>query len=216
MGLSPQQAKLLLDTDTLNLAEKVKAKKSLSPREREMLESIAASGGDHKPNTKTFADNQVELGEILGVNRRTVIRWLKIEGNPGAETNGKYNVTIWREWARINGLKFTDTDDLDKSALQARNILLQNERLELANAEKRKLLIPRELAKQVFTQLIFAAKSRCFTGIPRFVTLARMAKDTVDASEEIRKEFNDIWEQLTNGGWFDEKPIIENDEHQDN
>ena len=109
----------------------------------------------------------------------------------------------------LNGRKFDD--DLDKSALQARNILLQNERLELANAEKRKLLIPRDLAKQVFTQLIFAAKSRCFTGIPRFVTLARMAKDTVDASEEMRKEFNDIWEQMTDGKWFDEKSITQDE-----
>jgi hypothetical protein len=32
-----------------------------------------------------------------------------------------------------------------------------------------------------------------------------MAKDTTDASEEIRKEFHDIWEQLAKGDWYIEK-----------
>jgi hypothetical protein len=149
MGLSPQQAKLLLDSNALNLAQKVKDKKPLSASEIGMLENIAESGGDNKQSAKTFADNQVELSEILGVTRRTIQNWLKEKGNPKTEPNGKYNILIWREWARIQGRKFNDPDEFDKSALQARNILLQNERLELANAEKRELLIPRELAKQI-------------------------------------------------------------------
>jgi hypothetical protein len=205
MGLSPQLAKMTLEANALNLVQKVKEKKQLTASEIATLEAIAAGGSaESKPAGKTFADNQVELAAILGVERRTIQRWLKEPNCPPTESNGKYNVVVWREWARINGRKFNDDAELDKSALQARNILLQNERLQLANAEKRKGLIPRELAQQVFAQLIMEAKSRCFAGIPRFVTMARIAKDTTEASEEIRKEFNDIWDYLTKGKWFTE------------
>jgi hypothetical protein len=34
--------------------------------------------------------------------------------------------------------------------------------------------------------------------------MARLAKDTTEASEQIRKEFADIWDHLTTGNWFQE------------
>lgn len=208
MPLSPNQAQILLETDALNLAQKVKNQKPLTATERRSLEAIANSGGDSKTSIKTFVGNQIELANALGVTHRSIQNWLKMKGNPGKQADGRYHVQSWREWARVNGRKCDDNSQ-DKSALQARNILLQNERLELANTEKRNLLIPRALAKQIFTQLVTAVKSRCFSGIPRIVTLARMAKDTVEASEELRKEFNDIWEQMTHGEWFKEAPIAQ-------
>ncbi len=199
MAISPKQAKKLLDKNVKNIEVAVQNGKVLTSVQIAALQAVAAQQSTIE---KKVASNQVELAQIFGVNRKTVQRWLKIEGNPGAESNGTYNVIIWREWCHVNGHKFDDDDGLDKSSLQARNILLQNERLQLANEEKRGKLIPREMAKQIFTQLVFAAKSRCFTGIPRVVTLARMAKDTTEACEEIRKEFEDIWSQLNKGDWY--------------
>lgn len=204
--LSPQQAQILLETDLLNLVHKVKNKNTLTARERKSLEAIAHGKG----GAKSYVQNQVELAEAIGVHHRTIQNWLRIDGNPGKQADGRYHVPSWREWARVNGRKVEAGPD--KSALQAQHILLQNERLQLANEKAKAALIPREMAKQIFTQLVLAAKTRCFAGIPRLVTLARVAPDTTEATEEIRKEFADIWGQLTSGEWYNER-LIANDAH---
>jgi hypothetical protein len=48
----------------------------------------------------TFAPNQTELARELGVDRRTIRRWRRIEGNPGCQADGRLDVDAWREWIR--------------------------------------------------------------------------------------------------------------------
>lgn len=48
---------------------------------------------------------QVELANILGVDLRTVKRWLKEEGNPGHKSDGRYPIKAWQDWVLENGKK---------------------------------------------------------------------------------------------------------------
>lgn len=131
MGLSPSQAKILLDRNALNYAEKVKSGKPLSPSEIAMLESIADGVQAGEISGKRFAENQVELAEMLGVERKTIQRWLKRKDAPGKQSNGSFDVLTWREYARRVGRKDSyGEDDLDAQQARAKNILLQNEKLE--------------------------------------------------------------------------------------
>jgi len=98
-------------------------------------------------------------------------------------------------------------DDLSHATLKARHTLLQNKRLENRLAIERKYWIPKEVVRQVFTQFVTEAKQRCFNGIIRIVTLARVAPDSTAAAEEVRKEVQEVWRSLENSEWF--KPSVE-------
>ncbi len=142
-SISPTQAKALLAKNTLNLATKLNGGKTLTPKEVEQLEEIAK--GDVQ-TAKKYASSQVELAAALGVERRTVIRWLKKPGCPGAESNGTYNLYLWREWAKANELKLAIDDDEDltaeKNRLTAKQILLQNQKLEFQLGVLKKEYVP--------------------------------------------------------------------------
>jgi hypothetical protein len=202
MGLSPQQAKILLDKNGLNLAEKLKSGKTLTPREVEMLEQIAATGAEL--NTKPWAANQVELAEALGVDRKTIQRWSKEADCPGHEPNGNYNIQRWRKWAADHGKRkgHDDGDDIDAVREKAISLKLANERLRNRIAIEKDEWMPRVVAKQVFSKLVVECKARNYAAIVRFVTLARMAPDTTAAIESVRKEMDEIWKAMTDSRWF--------------
>jgi hypothetical protein len=74
--LTSEQAEILLKADLRNLAKKVQQGKTLSVAERNILQSALAG---QSPSAAEFAKNQVELAEILGVDRKTIQRWRKIK-----------------------------------------------------------------------------------------------------------------------------------------
>src|SRR5881392_2592087 len=80
IALTAEQAAILLKGDLRNLAKKVQQGKTLSASERNLLKSTLAG---ETPAAAEFAKNAVELAAILGVDRKTVQRWRRIDGNPG-------------------------------------------------------------------------------------------------------------------------------------
>lgn len=127
-AISASQAQKLLDAYIVSIAKKVAAGQPLSRQEVQTLEAKISSSRDVDLGAEGFAKNQVQLADALGVDRKTINRWLKEEGNPGAKADGRYDVAAWREWARENGHKLGD--DLDSGRLKAENLLLQNRLLQ--------------------------------------------------------------------------------------
>ena len=127
--LNAAQAKELLEANAALLVKKVvEEKKPLSPPEIALISAVAADTG------VVWAHNQLELAKLLEVDRRTILRWMKIKGNPGHRSDGRFSVVEWRAWrtARSNesgGLDALDTPDLNQTQLKAENLVLQNERL---------------------------------------------------------------------------------------
>jgi hypothetical protein len=200
-AFSPNQAKVLLQRNALNTAKKVESGKPLTPKELAMLEQIA-EGGDGA-TAKTFADNQVELATILGVNRKTIQRWLKHEDSPETRADGRYEVSAWREFKQQHGKGGDDfDDDIDVARAKAEQIILQNERLKFRIKQDRGEVLPKTLAKEVFGKLLVSAKSRTYASIVRMVTLARLAPNTALAAEEVKKEVDSIWQSLTDSQWL--------------
>lgn len=117
-------AKQILQLNLRNLAEKVRAGKTLSTAEVQMLNSRVGESG---PQEGT-AESKVALADAIGVTRQTIHRWLRMPGNPGAASNGKYSVGEWRDWARKNGYKMAESEDSERERF--RSILLGNEILE--------------------------------------------------------------------------------------
>lgn len=118
----------VLQQNLVNLTKKLKSGGSLTPAELNALRAeISVRSGD-KGSMSGYVRTQVELAECLGIERKTVQRWLKEPGNPGARADGRYPLQEWKEWAEKNGKRIGDT--IDATLERAKNIVLQNEILE--------------------------------------------------------------------------------------
>jgi hypothetical protein len=140
-ALTSEQANIFLKADLKNIGHKLKAGRTLSAAERNTLKAIAAG---NKPTSATFATNQVELADALGVDRKTIQRARKREGNPGVRPDGRWEIAAWREFLnRDRQVAFDDDDDEpDATRERARNLLLKNDKLETELAILRKEWIP--------------------------------------------------------------------------
>jgi predicted site-specific integrase-resolvase len=136
---TPEQklARALVKADLSNITTKLKAGKPLTRAERDFLHAQVA-GSD--PASVTFAKNQVELAELLGVERHTIQRWMKIPGNPGSRPDGRLDVGLWRIWAEGAGRKVAGETDVN--TLKARLLLRQIERVEHMTAVSKRLHVP--------------------------------------------------------------------------
>lgn len=153
LGLTSTQAETLLKADLRNLSKKLRDGKTLSAQERTMLQSIASGGSGA---ALSYASNQVELAEILGVSRKTIQRARKRDGNPGTRPDGRWDVSAWREFLRLTGNCSEDGEEEDVSELQrekARNILLRNEKLEAELAILRRQWMSAETVEAMGGQL---------------------------------------------------------------
>jgi hypothetical protein len=188
--LSPDQAETILKGDLRNLAKKVKDGKTLSGSERALLQSTIGAG---KVSDERFAKNQVELAEVLGVDRKTVQRWKKIEGNPGARPDGRYDIHAWRTWSNDHrGIDESET--LSQAQLKAKQILLQNQKIEAHLAIVRKEYVPASevekwgsdlgaAIRKIVTQIHLAAPSVAGVSVP-------------EAEERLKEIETEILEQL--------------------
>lgn len=163
--ITAEIADRLLRADLANIVRKVKSGRTLSTVERKTLE--AAGKGD-TPTAPTFAKNYVELAEILGVTRRTLQDWRKLEGAPKAESNGSHDVVAWQDFqTRIGGkgaLEPTDADPVggdlpSEPVLKRRKLLLFCQEKEMLLAYRRGELIERDLVRETWSRKCAEANS---------------------------------------------------------
>ncbi len=132
-NLAPDIAEKILDADFQNIVKKVAAGKPLTVAERTRIESRAAGSSE----TLAYANTLVELAAALGVSRRTLSNWQKMEGAPKALSNGLWPVADWREFVRIRGLSAGRVPVGNEEALKARKLLAEVEERELRIAVKK-------------------------------------------------------------------------------
>ena len=132
--ISPELAGKVLDADYQNIIRKVAAGKPLTVAERARIEARAAGSTDNTAYAKTL----VELASVLGVSRRTLTGWQKIDGAPKALSNGMWSVADWREFVRVRGFKSNLKPVANnEEALKARKLLAEVEEREIKVAIKK-------------------------------------------------------------------------------
>lgn len=113
--------KKLANGKTLPASELVIVKKIL---EGDQLGGFVETGASGKE--KNFAKKQSELAEAVGVDKRTIQRWMKEPGNPGKRDDGRYEIAAWKAYAKLKGHKCGE-DSVGSAKDQ--NTRLQNEKL---------------------------------------------------------------------------------------
>jgi len=202
----------LLEQDIENIKAKVRAGKPLSAEERRRLEQVAGpSSGDPKSILEpVWLRNQSMLAKELGVDRRTIARWLKEEKNPGREADGRYNLTAWRLWVQENdkhagrsvppGVAAEDP----KKAAELKMLLLKNERQEIDNAVKRGELMSIEEVCEVLTTMT-AEFAQSVRNIKHHVASQVVGLPVGEAAKRIGREAEETLKRLALGEWAKKK-----------
>jgi hypothetical protein len=153
--LSQEIAEKILDADFQNVVRKVAAGKPLTVAERTRIESRAAGSAE----TLAYAKTLVELAAVLGVTRRTLTTWQKMEGAPKPLSNGLWPVADWREFVRLRGLKAGKVPAGNEEALKARKLLAEVEERELRIAVKKGEYVPLTKVREEWIGLVAQATS---------------------------------------------------------
>jgi hypothetical protein len=194
--LDKEQAELLLRAHKRAILKLATSGKPLPAATVKQVMSVLSGGDATDP---PFAKNQVELAAFLGVNRRTISRYLKVEGNPGAKPDGRYPVGAWRQFLADAGA-IDDLED-DPSSLKARLVGVQIEKIEHSLAVSRgeyweRLEVQKwfsELAaaiRKVVTQIHLVAPSVVGVSVPE--AEARLK----DLEDEIMRQLHQIGAQV--------------------
>lgn len=152
-----EQAREILNKDISLLIKKVNDGEPLTGEQRRRLEAVAQV---ESPTEPVMVNDQAGLAKALGVSRKSVSRWLKREGCPGAASNGQYNVTKWKLWMDQNdlgrrGRATGGDDDMDpRQAEELKGIRLKNEKAELENQIRRGELVHYDEVNEVLTELL--------------------------------------------------------------
>jgi len=153
--LAPEVAEKILDADFQNVVRKVAAGKPLTVAERSRIEARAAGSQE----TLAYAKTLVELAAVLGVTRRTLTGWQKMDGSPKPLSNGMWPVADWREFVRVRGLKASKTPVGNEEALKARKLLAEVEERELRIAVKKGEYVPLHQVRTEWIGLVAQATS---------------------------------------------------------
>ncbi len=129
--VTPSQADTVLEVNRANAIKqavsKVKAKKPLTKAEVELLQSIAYSSEQGGDPSITETSTIVDLAAALGVSRRSISNWRKMDGAPVPKSNGNHDVIAWRRFIHEHHLDGSSPGD--EEGLKIRKLLAEiNER----------------------------------------------------------------------------------------
>jgi hypothetical protein len=186
--LDPEVAGKILDADFQNVVKKVAAGKPLTVAERSRIESLAAGSSESLAYAKTL----VELAAVLGVTRRTLTTWQKMEGSPKPLSNGLWPVADWREFVRVRGLKAGKVPLGNEEALKARKLLAEVEERELRIAVKKGEYVPLYQVRTEWIGLVAKATSILRAKFESELPPILSGLDATGIQKECRKAIDEV------------------------
>ena len=186
--LDPEVAGKILDADLQNLVKKVAAGKPMTVAERSRIESLAAGSSESLAYAKTL----VELSAVLGVTRRTLTTWQKMEGSPKPLSNGLWPVADWREFVRVRSLKAGKVPLGNDEALKARKLLAEVEERELRIAVKKGEYVPLYQVRTEWIGLVAQATSILRAKFENELPPILSGLDSTGIQRECRKAIDEV------------------------
>ena len=193
--LSPDIAGKILDADFQNIVKKEAAGKPLTVAERARIESRAAGSEESLAYAKTL----VELAAVLGVTRRTLNTWQKMDGAPKALSNGLWPVADWREFVRLNGLKAGKAPVGNEEALKARKLLAEVEERELRIAVKKGEYVALTKVREEWIGLVAQATSILRAKFESELPPVLSGLDATGIQKECRRAIDEVLQVLHQG-----------------
>ncbi|MBP7948903.1 MAG: hypothetical protein KA004_04545 [Verrucomicrobiales bacterium] len=187
-ALDPAVAGKILDADFQNIVRKVAAGKPLTVAERSRIESRAAGSAE----SLAYARTLVELAAVLGVTRRTLSTWQKMEGAPKPLSNGLWPVADWREFVRMRGLKSGPAPAGNEEALKARKLLAEVEERELRIAVKKGEYVALTRVREEWIGLVAQATSILRAKFENELPPVLSGLDATGIQQECRRAIDEV------------------------
>lgn len=150
--VTPSQADTVLEVNRANAIKqaisKVKAKKPLTKAEVELLQSIAYSSDQGGDPSITETSTIVDLAAALGVSRRSISNWRKMEGAPVPKSNGNHDVIAWRRFIHEHHLDGSSPGD--EEGLKIRKLLAEINEREFRLAVRKSEYILKDLVREAW------------------------------------------------------------------
>lgn len=148
-----------------------------------------------------WASNQVELADVLGVERKTIQRWLKINGCPQARSDGRFNVQEFREWASKTGRKISEDDPMEeRNKLEVRRLRTICERLDLELAVAKETYTANDEVTKGIYRMIGSAR-KVLSAMPAQLAPQVVGMSIPDAEQRIREHVDSAMKHLHEGNW---------------
>jgi len=186
--ISPEIAQKLLNRDFANLIQRVQRGGNLSQSERAKLQSLAATAGD----TPVYAADYTELARLLGVNRRTILRWRKFNDAPQPGPSGFHEVALWHAFMKRHGLRGDLPATEEEERLRSRKLRAEVEERELRLANKKRDYVAfsevRELWNRNAAKAAVLIRQKFEVELPPILA----GLDAVAIQEEFRKAIDEV------------------------
>jgi hypothetical protein len=151
-----------------------------------------------------YARNQVELAELIGRDRKTIQRWLKIEGNPGHTSDGRYPIEAWKEWIDKSGRRHGKKEKLDKLDIETKIAAGKLEMQEIELAKTRGELMHVDDVVSVMTQLFGGLVGRLRT-LRHDVAPSVVGETVPEATKRLGNAHDELLQGLSLGDWAKKK-----------
>jgi hypothetical protein len=189
--LEPDQIQKLLSADLANIVRKLGAGKTLTTRERALLEERRKGKADDAPKwVKGFRG----LAEALPYSREAFRQWAKLPGAPRARPDNMQDAGAWRRFIEEKGLGMSNsaTEQLPRREAEiVRRYEIQNERAELDLAIRRREYVTRA---EVVEKVSFAWTEATRILRSRLVDGAKTEEERARNEVAIRLAFQELHE----------------------
>jgi hypothetical protein len=165
LKLKPEDIERVLTADLANVIKKVRSGKTLTGRERALLQQNEEHGKRPKPLAAS-AKNKSQLAAALGISRQLLNAYRKRENFPKAEANGTWIVQPCADWINANRVRM-GKEDADgqgwTSRLLCARALREESELRVALVEEKLRadeLVEWAAVHRVWSSLIVAMRQR--------------------------------------------------------
>jgi len=194
--ISITEADAIKEKSILNLIKKVTRGGILTKQEELRLDEYTDTL--NTGTIGTYAKNQVELANAIGVDRKTIYRWKQIDSFPKAKPDGRINIQEVVDWKENNGI--TSGDLSSKESAQVASIKLNNEKLELQIGILKGDYTPNSELSQQVTEMIISAK-RQLLSLPSSLAPQVVGENVASAERIIKQAILDALKTLSEGKW---------------
>lgn len=198
--LTAEQNKALQQKVVNNIFAKIRDGKTPTQMEMSMLDKFTAS--NEKRLNGTYAKNQSELADAIGVDRKTIQRWKKDPTFPKSKPDGRFLVADVIEWKDAMGKQAGDLTS--KESAQVKSILLQNEKLEIQLGILKGDYTPNEDIDAFVSEMVQNAK-RELLALPASLAPQVVGQSIANAEKIIKQSITDALKALHEQKWHDGK-----------
>jgi len=150
-----------------------------------------------------FVGTQEALASNLGVERKSIQRWMKRKNCPGRGREG-FDVKAWRAFLEQDGLGRSKQKSKDKGDLECEKLRLENERRHLVNQKLRGEVMHNDEVCKTLADMMAGFVLRC-RQIPNELAQEVVGLSAGEAIKRIRREIDQALEQLALGEWAQKK-----------